>query len=279
MFLKPLLPKKFRIPPSGTLVIKKKASKALKLKTNQTSYLTQFIFWKGGYEKFEYTPIFNSLIKKVNSFFDVGANIGYYSLIAAFENPNIKITAFEPATGPLFFLKQNIKINHFSNIQVESIALSHLDGQIEFHEIKNKKYKYLEHNLAGESNTGTKTTGRNYIVHKVETTTFDNYISNNNISGIDLIKLDTEGTEHLILSKANIVLNKFKPIVICETLFNTIENELEEIFKPLGYEFYNHTESGLEKVKSIKRSTDNGVRNCFFVHPSKHSLISEYVST
>ncbi len=48
----------------------------------------------------------------------------------------------------------------------------------------------------------------------------------NNEEELDLIKLDTEGTEHLILKHANIILEKFKPIVICETLYNTIEPEL-----------------------------------------------------
>ena len=68
-----------------------------------------------------------------------------------------------------------------------------------------------------------------------------------------------------------------KPIIICETLFNTIEPELESIFKLYGYDFYNHTESGLEKVTSIIREKDNGVRNCFFVHPSKYHLIEEFI--
>ena len=68
-----------------------------------------------------------------------------------------------------------------------------------------------------------------------------------------------------------------KPIVICETLYSKIENKLEEIMKPLGYNFYNHTPHGLLKVDSINRKDDNGVRNCFFVHPSKLSLIEEFV--
>ncbi len=89
--------------------------------------------------------------------------------------------------------------------------------------------------------------------------------------------MDTEGTEHLILEHSHSVLEKFKPIIICETLFDTIESDLEIIFRKYGYEFYNHTENGLEKVDSIIRKEDNGVRNCFFVHPSKFSQIKEFV--
>ena len=147
----------------GSYEIKGTSGKVLKIKTNQTNYLTYLIFWQGGYHQFEYTDIFIRLIKKVNTFYDIGANIGYYSLLAAMENEKIRVVGFEPATGPLFYFKENVRINSFNNIKVESIALSHKEGEIEFYEIKNNKYKYLEHNLGGESNTGSKTTGRNFV--------------------------------------------------------------------------------------------------------------------
>ncbi|MDX5426618.1 MAG: hypothetical protein LPK46_00670, partial [Bacteroidota bacterium] len=80
------------------------------------------------------------------------------------------------------------------------------------------------------------------------------------------------------LEQGSTVLSDLKPIVICETLFNKIEHKLERIFSSYGYEFYNHTDKGLEKVKSITRLNDDGVRNCFFVHPSKFHLIEEFVA-
>ncbi len=89
--------------------------------------------------------------------------------------------------------------------------------------------------------------------------------------------MDTEGTEYLILEKSDEVLSDMKPIIICETLFNKIEAELETILSKYDYEFYNHTEDGLIKVDSIVREKDNGVRNCFFVHPSKLFLVEEFI--
>jgi FkbM family methyltransferase len=274
--LQAILPGKIKIPPSGILSIQNSGGKKLKIKTNQTNYLTHLIFWEG-YQNFEYTDIFIDLIRKVNVFYDIGANIGYYSLLAEMENSDIKVVGFEPAKGPLFFFRENVRINNFQKIKIEEIALSEKEGEITFYEIKNKKYSYLEHNLAGESNAGSKTTDRNFVKTQVKTTTLDKYIIENKEEMIDLIKMDTEGTEHLILENASIVLEKMKPIFICETLFNKIESKLETIFLKYGYEFYNHTEDGLKKVESIKRTTDNGVRNCFFVHPSKFHLIEEYV--
>lgn len=272
-----VLPERIKISPAGILKVKNYEGRILKIKTNQTNYLSRLIFWEGGYLRFEYTDIFIKLIKKMNSFYDIGANIGYYSLIAAMENKNITVVGFEPAIGPLYHFRENVRINNFKNIKVESIALSHQEGEIEFFEIKNKKYKYLEYNLAGEGNAGSNTTGRNFVRIKVKTTTLDNYVKMNNVGNIDLIKMDTEGTENLILEKSGRVLKEMKPIIICETLFNTIEPELERIMRSFGYEFYNHVGAGLQKTESIIREVNDGISNCFFVHPDKFHLIEEFV--
>lgn len=272
----PLLPGAIRIAPTGVLKIRKDG-KSLKIKVNQTTYLGTIIFWKG-YETFEYTNIFLSLIKKVNIFYDIGANIGYYSLLAKMANPGIRIVAFEPASGPLFYLKENIRINNFDNIKAESLALSDKSGEIDFYEIKNAKYPYLEHCLAGEGNIGSLTTGRNFVVNKVKTITLDEYVKMNDEGTIDLIKMDTEGTENLILEKSAFILGEMRPVIICETIFNKIEHLLEDILNLYGYEFYNHTPAGLVRVDTIKRKADDGISNCFFIHPSRFHLIEEYIA-
>ena len=265
-----------KIHPSGTISIIEGNNKIL-FRTNQTNYVTFLIFWKG-YKNFEYSSIFVDLVTRISNFYDVGANIGYYSLLASALNPSMRIVSFEPAEGPYHFLKKNAKINHSENIIIEKIALSERRGEIEFKEVKNTKYTYLKHNLSGEGNTGSKNTDKKFISYKVRTTTVDKYLESNSPSSpLDLIKIDTEGTEHLILENAHHVLSKHRPIVICETLYNTIEDKLEEIMDNHDYEFYNHTPEGLQKVNTIKRKFDNGVRNCFFVHPDKFHLIEKFI--
>ena len=274
--LLPVLPPQVRLPPSGVVTVRSAEGKVMRLKTNQTNYPAFLVFWNG-YLNFEYTNIFVRLIKKVRVFYDVGANIGYYSLLAAMENDAVRVVGFEPASGPLHYYRENVRLNGYQNIRVESIALSHQRGEIVFHEVKNTKYRYLTHNLAGESNAGSKTTQRNFVPTPVPTTTLDQYVAGAGETTIDLIKLDTEGTEHLILEHATRVLEQMQPIVICETLFNMIEAPLEQLFKAYGYEFYNHTEPGLIRVDSIIRREDDGVRNCFFVPPGKRHLIEEFI--
>ncbi|PCJ82523.1 MAG: hypothetical protein COA49_00200 [Bacteroidetes bacterium] len=267
-----------QIPPSGKITINSDSGK-FQMLTNQTSHISSLLFWNG-YKKFEYSEIFEELSKKVDSFLDIGSNIGYYALLAAKANPTIKILAFEPALGPKFYLKNNIELNGFGdNITAIDIALSNQIGTIDFYEVENQKYTYLQYNLAGEGNTGTKKTSRNFVKKTVKTTTLDQFADTNIVTGIDLIKLDTEGTEIDIIRSGASSIKKYEPIVISETLFNTIEKDLELFFKELNYEMYNHTEKGLIKVNTITRVKDDGIRNCFFVPKSKLHLIAPYINT
>lgn len=273
---KPILKFKLRIPPSGILNLKTDSG-IIKLATNQTSYLTQILFWNG-YKEFEYSHLFEKLIKDVDVFLDIGSNIGYYSLLGVKSNRNLKAYAFEPALGPKHFLKENISLNNFkSQIKHLDIALSNQKGIIDFYEVSNKKYTYLTHNLAGEGNAGTKTKSRNFIKNTVKSTTLNDFLKEENLEKIDLIKIDTEGTEIDILKPSFEAITKYQPIIICETLFNTIENELDDLFSNLDYIMFNHTEKGLKQVNTIKRSVDNGIRNCFFVPKNKVHLVSKFI--
>lgn len=272
-----LLKESLQIPPSG-IVNLKTDSGIIKIATNQTSYLTKLLFWDG-YKSFEYSEIFEKLLKKVECFFDIGANLGYYSLLAAKANPDIKIYAFEPATGPKHYLGENVLLNNMGhNIITVDFALSSRSNAIEFYEVKSTKYNYLEKNLSGEHNAGTKKETRNFIKTTVQAISLSNFIKDKNIQSIDLIKIDTEGTEVEILQSGREYIEKFKPIVICETLYNTTESDLTTFFEKLEYKFYNHSETGLEEVSTLRRMKDNGIRNCFFVPLEKVHLIAEFVA-
>lgn len=273
--LVPFLPKALRIPPSGTMTIHLKDG-SFKFKTNQTNYTTQTVFWNGPYAM-EYTVIFERLIQHCSCFCDIGAHAGYYSMIAAAVNPDIRVISFEPASGPHHYLEENIAVNHFEDrVHPYRIAIGDSDGTAQFLEATHHKYRYLKHNLLAISNLKEHKTGRTMQTVEVPIATLDNIIRKQNEPLPDIIKIDTEGTENLILANSNEVLSNH-PIIICETLFDKIESELEDIMGPRGYHFYNHVNGELRPVKSIKRNSDDGVRDCFFVHPAKESLIQAFV--
>lgn len=274
--LAPILPSKIKIYPAGKIKVNLPPVGDIYFKTNQTSFLTRELFWKGP-EKFEFTSIFIKLIKKVDVFLDVGTNIGYYSILGGKFNPNLQVIAFEPSEGPMVYARENIKINNLEAIiKVEPLALSNEAGVLDFYNVTNPKFPTI-HNLSGEHNLTTSKDKIKYTKVKANAVILDEYVKTNKTESIDLMKIDTEGSEYLILEGAQNVLDTHRPIVICETLFNVIEDKLEAIFIDRDYAFYNHTGTGLTKVSSIQRKEDNGVRNCFFVPKEKTDLIKEFI--
>ena len=267
----------FKLRPFGVLNLTLRSGLQFKLATNETSAVAKKIFWYTP-DSYEYTVVFEKLAKKCSAFADIGANIGYYSLIAARANPSMKVYAFEPASGPLHFLKKNVAINGLENqIDVFAVALSNTAGNLEFQEIRNRGQQNTRYNLGGAGKILKENDSRDNIIPVlVPSETMDVFFRK--LSPVpDLIKMDTEGTENMILEGAQKIIREHKPIIICETLFHVIERELEGIMKSHGYRFYNFSNGKLVKADTLLRATDNGVSDCFFVPPEKEHLIQEFV--
>lgn len=267
-----------KIPVSGTLKFKVN-DKILRIKTNPTSFASKQIYWNG-LDNFEYIPIFKGLISDVNRYIDVGANTGLYSTLGCIVNPNLKVLAMEPANGPFEFLKKNIRVNNLSTrIEALNIAASNKTGEAEFYEVSHNKYFYLEHNLGGVGNLAGKISHRTMTSNTVKTIRIDDLLEND-YAGFapELVKIDTEATEDMVLAGMSTTIEKYRPLVICETLFNKIEGKIESFFEGKDYAFYNHIGGNtLQKVDTIRREQDNGVRDCFIVPNEKEALIQKYL--
>jgi len=270
------IPVNIRLPPSGVIQLKSKGHR-LKLATNQTSYLTQLLFWNG-LDSFEYTTIFVNLIKKVDTFFDVGSNIGYYALLASTMNNRVNVYSFEPARGAFTYLKKNVGLNDLSKqVTVEEFALTNITGPLIFQEVQNGKYINTRHTLSGENNAATKFLKREFIEYQVQGITLDEYCKRNTITDISLIKIDTEGSEPAILKGGYKTISESHPIIICEIRFNFNEEKIENIMNKLGYDCFLIRENYLVKTDTLNRAYETGTHNFFFVHPHKYSLIEEFV--
>ena len=87
----------------------------------------------GIYEEFE-TGIVKKLIKKGDVVVDVGANIGYYSLIfARAVGDNGKVFAFEPEPTNFDLLKKNLEINGYKNVVAINKAVSNIKGKVKLY--------------------------------------------------------------------------------------------------------------------------------------------------
>lgn len=268
----------FRLRPFGVMRVRFKNGMSFRMDTNETSSVTKLLFWKGP-DNYEYTSVFSKIINRCNTFLDIGANTGYYSLLAATINPGIKVFAFEPAFAPHHYLTRNISLNRMKNVRAFQLAISDREGEIEFFEIDNPKGYHNRYNLAGTGTLkGEDVSGQLFVSRKVTTTTLDNWLVKEGVGPVDIMKLDTEGTENLILLGADTMLREHQPLIICEVLFNVIEGKLEEIMRRYDYHFFFYRDGKLHKAETLVRQTDDGSRDCFLVPAIKLDWIGPFLA-
>src|SRR5687768_15349578 len=107
---------------------KKKLPEDFYMLLTPSEHIQQQLFWYGYYEK----PL-GDLIKKIlqpgNVFLDIGANIGYFSLLAANNEPTSKIISFEPVKKLFRDLEENISINNIKNITALNVAIGDMNEE------------------------------------------------------------------------------------------------------------------------------------------------------
>jgi len=135
-------------------------------------------------------------------FWDIGANIGLYSIYSVLRNENVSTISFEPSTSNLRVLSRNISINNLENkIKILSAPLS------------NKENQFLTMNEGDFVEGGALNTfGENYdfagelfdskMKYKILGTTIKSLLDNNILEIPNYIKIDVDGIEHLILEGA-----------------------------------------------------------------------------
>jgi FkbM family methyltransferase len=255
---------------SGVLTVKyKKVS--FQLHTNQTCSVTQELFYNGA-ENYEFTSLFADLIKNQSVFLDIGSNIGYFTILTNAINPHCKTICFEPSHGALHYLKLNLQENNCTNSILVDKAVAEIEGTLTFHEVTNKKYPWLKYNLNGSNSLAEQHIKQDHQSYSVQTTTIEKVILENNLTAIDLIKLDTECTEHLILSCSIDAINKYKPIIISE-VYPVIESEIEEIVrnKFIGYSIaqYNTKQDKLISINSFRELSKEDMDRNFVLYPTE----------
>ncbi|OGI06534.1 MAG: hypothetical protein A2X41_02605 [Candidatus Margulisbacteria bacterium GWE2_39_32] len=137
-------------------------------------------FW-GIYEKYE-SLYFHKLINKGMTCFDVGANIGYYSML--FASKGAEVHAFEAVARNAEKLTENAQLNLYSNIRINHLAASNNCEPIKIFlsPDANGNHSAINQFLSGQ-------------FELCSAITIDAYCSLNNIRHIDVIKIDVEGSE------------------------------------------------------------------------------------
>jgi FkbM family methyltransferase len=254
-----------RFPIVGTICLRLPKNQKLYLTTQGNNPITTNVYWRGlnGYEK-NTIQIFLKLLNFVDTFIDVGANIGLYALIAAIENRRRNVYAFEPVKRIFDNFKKNVEINKLTNLAVNCSAITNFVGDTKIY-IPSEDIPLSASTLRGFRNVHEAIT--------VKALTLDYFVVANNVSKVDIIKIDTEATEHLVLEGAKMLLKRDKPIIICEVLKGRTENFLQSILNKFEYQFFWINDSRLIRMKKIEGDNTYRHSNYLFIPENKLNLM------
>jgi FkbM family methyltransferase len=202
-------------------------------------------------------------------FFDIGANIGWYSIYFDRLFKQLQIHAFEPIAATYAQLLKNMALNRSGAIHAHNFGLADQNGTVDF---------YVSPSLLAASSLADTFKTDDKIKVKGEIRRLDDYCSENHIAP-DFIKCDVEGAELLVFKGAQKVLKEARPLVMAELLrkwsecFNYHPNDVIDLFKKQNYACY---VIGAGKLRPFKTVTEETVEtNYFFLHGEAHQKLLE----
>lgn len=226
-----------------------KLKNSLRMECDLKDHIQSRIFFFGAYEPIE-VHLLSTLLTQDSVFLDVGANIGFYSLMLSQKCKTVY--SFEPIASNYAILERNIKANNLqSKIVPIKKGLWNVTTTLEFSLPDD-----------AENNIGTFTAGRNKNKNQnvsCDVVTLDSFVEDMSLTRIDAIKMDIEGSELFALRGAEKTIRRFQPILQIElnskacAAFDYILKDLENYLKSFNYSFYKvgHTAENSEFIKNF----------------------------
>lgn len=211
--------------------------KDITIKLYNDSILSKFIY--DGFEADEINFL-NSFLNEGDSFVDIGANVGLFSLYAAKKvGPKGTVISFEPSQITYNRLLENIQLNNLTNVKAFKLGLSDKEAILELNISENGFEAWNTFVQSKDSKFSRK--------EQVQVTSFDDFLKANavDIDKITLIKLDVEGFEINVLKGATKLLSRENaPVFMVEyTDGNAIAaghccHEIYKFMNEYGYTWY-----------------------------------------
>lgn len=181
---------------------------------------------------------------------DIGANIGAHTLrFAKIIGSSGRLFAFEATDYAYRKLVKNISLNSFQNTFAFQLAL--WDQNLEQQEISFRSSWRTD----GKLITATST---------VDFVRLDEWCAKQDISHVDLIKIDVDGNEFPVLNGGRALLERFRPMLLMEIVGTHFERPLRnplELLKTLGYRFWDikslHEYSNLDNIYKLFPAHDD----------------------
>lgn len=205
-------------------------------------------FVRGVWEP-ENTTILRHLLQPGDHFLDVGANIGYYTVLAGrLVGPQGVVTAFEPMPATHDWLNRNIALNALTNVTTFAMALGETPGELELH-------LFAGETVANASQFAAWRTAA--VTTTVPCVTLDSLLSRFEDARPLLMKVDVEGGEWSVFHGGQQLLRERRPVLLFE-LYPALGKEagwtpadLLDLLRELGrYDFYISSGDGLRPLST-----------------------------
>ncbi|MGZ4787898.1 MAG: FkbM family methyltransferase [Terriglobales bacterium] len=166
----------------------------LRMQVDPRDPIGQAIYLYGCYD-YPVTKLVESLIEPGMVFFDIGANAGLFSLLAATKCE--RVYAFEPLPSNLRRMRRNIKINGLRNVSILEKAVGDREATATLYvpESDNSGLASLTY-MAGAKSI------------EVPVITLDKFVQQKRLARVDLMKIDIEGAEVMAFEGAGELLSR-----------------------------------------------------------------------
>lgn len=165
-------------------------------------------------------------------FYDVGANVGFFSMIAArCVGPTGTVVAFEPEPSNARCIEANMRRNRFDTVRVVTAAVGARSGEGEL--------VVADH--PGGATLGTRPAAPAGRVLRVRVVCLDDLVGDHALPPPTMVKIDVEGTELDVLAGASKVLADHEPTLVIEVDGASVaevdraQARLEQALRVAGY--------------------------------------------
>lgn len=187
---------------------------------------------KGIYEPLE-TRIAEKLVTPGGCVVDIGANIGYYTLLCARRaGPAGQVYAFEPEPENFSLLQQNVRRNGYNNVQLENAAVSNTTGNLNL---------FISQENHGDHRVYASETDERRTV-SIRAVRLDDYFADDPPL-IDLLKMDIQGAEGRALEGMKTLLQCRPPRAILTEFWplglrraGTNASDMLRLLESMGYQ-------------------------------------------
>ncbi|MCB8961929.1 MAG: FkbM family methyltransferase [Ardenticatenales bacterium] len=248
----------FSFPITGTIDYRLPNGKVVKfVNDGRDSHATR-LYWDNetGFEP-ETISVYLELLRHARVVFDVGANVGIYSLIAAVNDPQCSVHGFEPVPFIYAYYARNVQANKLQNLQPNQAAVTTKSGEITL---------YIPDSVQLPSDASTVEGYREGVVPtQVKAVSLDEYAAEHKLARVDLMKVDAEGAEHQVFAGAQTIMERDKPAIICEILHGFVDENVKQFFADHNYRYFLVTDDGLVEHQEIIGDKSFRYKNYLFI--------------